>query len=214
MSTCVHVRRSVTVNQSWCATPKQKYDFILYELYSCLPLKTHLSVCICVHETKCVCSTLKQACCLNRLPHLSESHLLYMYRGQTVLLKTRKKSLTLYTCLVTQGLGVPSTSPSLQLLLPQQEASFPREELCSSRPPCLHPHTHTEHPGPSPLQSAQSSHCEIQCWPPPLPFPCTLCSVSPITLSLLPLLAFAWLPLSLLFSALCWLSSLPSSLYS
>lgn len=210
---CVHVRRSVTVNQSWCATPEQKYDFILYELYSCLPLKTHLPVCICVHETKCVSSTLKQACCLNRLPHLSASHLLYMYRGQTVLLKTRKKSLTLYTCLVTQGLGVPSTSPSLQLLLPQQEASFPREELCSSRPPCLHPHTHR-----APWSQPPSVCTKLPLWDTML--------AAPSAFPLYPLLCFprnsvpsapscfCLTPSFSAFSALCWLSSLPSSLYS
>lgn len=45
---------------------------------------------------------------------------------------------------------------------------------------CNHTHSHTKHRGPSSLQTAQSPHCEPQYWPPPLPFPSTLYSLSPI----------------------------------
>lgn len=64
---------------------------------------------------------------------------------------------TLHTCLVTPR--VPFS----------QRPHFLRKS--SSAPGLPHsPHVHslTEHPGPSPHQTAQSPHCEAQCGPPPL----------------------------------------------
>lgn len=106
--------------------------------------------------------------------------------------------------------------PTPALLLsprcPEKRPHFPGKSSVATEL-LSYTHTHTQHPGPSPLQTAQSPHCESQCWPPPLPFPCTVCSVSPVTLSLLPPLASAWIPL-FTFQASFPSSSWPSPRYS
>lgn len=96
------------------------------------------------------------------------------------------------TCLVTQILGVSFTSPALQLMLSQQKAPFPREELWSSRPLGLHPCT--QHRDPSPLRTAQRPHCKAQYRPPPC--------LSPVPSSLFPVNYFTF----------CILLFLPNSL--
>lgn len=167
-----------------------------------------------------VCSTLMQTCCLNRLPHLSKSHLFNVQLVKTTRLKTSKKSLThthahkLLTpidplhlschsgpgCALNQAFSPALTAPTRGLI--SQGRALWLQASPSAR---THRHSHTH--------TAPWSQPPSDCTKPPL------WGTMPATPSAFPLypllpLAFAWLPHSLLFALLCLLSSLLSPLYS